>query len=86
MSEVGFKPGRQGGVLHTLDHVSESAPMARCGDVIEIANPAPKPGEFKRWCRLCPLPADEIAMRTANMWRRSESGDLVPANGFRPRS
>ncbi|MGC4928063.1 hypothetical protein [Streptomyces sp. DT117] len=83
MSKVGFKVGREGGVLHTVDRVTEFAPMARCGEVIKIADPAPRPGGFKRWCRMCALPASEIEFLTANLWRRTEVGP-VAMNGFRP--
>ncbi|WP_327175455.1 hypothetical protein OG599_09145 [Streptomyces sp. NBC_01335] len=85
MSQVGFKVGRPGGVLHTLDRVTEFAPIGRCGEVIEVAQPAPLPGQFKRWCRMCSLPADEIEFLTASLWRRAGFG-LVPTNGFRPAS
>ncbi|MER5632148.1 hypothetical protein [Streptomyces nitrosporeus] len=85
MSNVGFKVGREGGVLHTVDHVTEFAAFARCGDVIEVSQPAPLPGQFKRWCRMCSLPADEIEFLTANLWRCAEPGP-VTTNGFRPAS
>ncbi|MGZ2360745.1 hypothetical protein LRE75_29370 [Streptomyces sp. 372A] len=53
--------------------------------MIEIAQPVPLSGEFKRWCRMCSLPAGEIEFLTASLWRRTEFG-LVPMNGFRPAS
>ncbi|KUN08602.1 hypothetical protein AQI95_09630 [Streptomyces yokosukanensis] len=51
--EVGFRTGGYSRLLHVKRGQLGTSAVARCGAGMTVTEPAPKRGEFSRWCPMC---------------------------------
>ncbi|GAB2329247.1 hypothetical protein STREPTOSP366_44160 [Streptomyces variabilis] len=65
--KVGFRNGQCGRLLHVVaEELGSGQAWARCGAGLMVADPAPRPGEFTRWCPAC---TGQKPTAFAGVWR-----------------